>query len=111
MKQSNSLAGRFFALKAITISLLLAFFSSSSLAQQPKSGNWDGLKKMMTAEEFERTGLNNLSADELKLLDRWFLKFLAHESEQLVKADSISDQADNRVEVVIPASATREEDN
>ena len=31
--------------------------------------------------------------------------------EQLVKADSISDQADNRVEVVIPASATREEDN
>ena len=87
MKQSNSLAGRFFALKAITISLLLAFFSSSSLAQQPKSGNWDGLKKMMTAEEFERTGLNNLSADELKLLDRWFLKFLAHESEQLVKAD------------------------
>ena len=30
--------------------------------------------------------------------------------EQLVKADSISDQADNRVEVVIPASATREED-
>ena len=31
--------------------------------------------------------------------------------EQLVKADSISDQADNRVEVVIPASVNSEEAN
>ncbi|NKB37338.1 MAG: hypothetical protein GKR93_09240 [Gammaproteobacteria bacterium] len=78
------------SLKSITIpifSLLFLTFSATSMAEKIKSGNWDGLRKMMTAEEFEKTGLDNLSADELKLLDRWFLKFLAHDSQQMVKSD------------------------
>ena len=87
MKTSNSLDVSLTKLKVLIISMLLVFFSSQVTAQQAKSGNWDGLKKMMTAEEYEKTGLDKLSPEELKLLDRWFLKFLAHESEQLVKAD------------------------
>ncbi len=68
----------------VTLLLLICFSAS---AAQPKSGNWDGLRKMMSAEEFKEAGLDNLSADELRRLDRWLLKFLAYESAQLVKAD------------------------
>lgn len=68
------------------ISLLL-FFSFSINAAEPKSGIWEGIDKMMSKDEFEGAGLDKLSTEELKNLDRWLLKLLAYESEQLVKAD------------------------
>ena len=72
---------------ALFTGIFLVICSISFAMAAPKSGNWDGLKKMMSEEEFTATGLNNLSAEELHKLDRWLLKFLAHESQQLVKAD------------------------
>ena len=67
--------------------MLLVLISFSTLAAAPKSGNWDGLKRMMSAEEFSKAGLDNLSADDLHYLDRWILKFLAYDAQQMVKAD------------------------
>ena len=78
---------RYKSINTIVFSILVFTFSSASMAQKVKTGTWDGLRKMMTAEEFTKTGLDNLSEQELKLLDRWFLKFLAHDSQQMVKSD------------------------
>ncbi len=71
----------------LLLATLLFFFSFSVGAGGIKSGNWDGIKKMMNAKEFNEAGLGNLSTDELQKLDAWLLKFLAYESQQLVKAD------------------------
>ncbi len=78
---------RFKSLLPACLGTLLVLGSFSALAAGPKSGTWEGLQKMMSAEEFRETGLDNLSVEELRKLDRWLLKFLAYESQQLVKAD------------------------
>lgn len=78
---------RFKSLMQPCVATLLVLISFSVSAAEPKSGNWDGLRQMMSAEEFKAAGLDNLSAEELHNLDRWLLKLLAYESEQLVKAD------------------------
>ena len=74
-------------LKPLALGTLLILVSFSTLAAKPKSGNWDGLRKMMSSEEFKQAGLDNLSAEELGKLDRWLLRFLAYDSQQLVKVD------------------------
>ena len=78
---------RFKSLMQPCVATLLVLFCFSAGAAAPKSGNWDGLRQMMSAEEFRAAGLDSLSAEELHNLDRWLLKFLAYESQQLVKAD------------------------
>jgi len=78
---------RFKSLLQPCVTILLVLFSFSANAAEPKSGNWDGLRQMMSVEEFKAAGLDNLSAEELHNLDSWLLKLLAYESEQLVKAD------------------------
>lgn len=74
------------SLRIILAALVLAL-GLAATAAEPKSGSWEGLKNMMSAEEFRAAGLDNLSDEELRSLDRWLLKLLAHESQQLVKAD------------------------
>ena len=66
---------------------LLVFLSLSTSAAEPKSGNWDGLKHMMSQEEFQAAGLDKLNAGELRKLDLWMLQFLAHDSQQIVHTD------------------------
>src|SRR3990172_2063605 len=48
---------------------------------------WKGLNRMMSADEFKQSGLDKLSPEELKQLDRWLLQFLVHDSEIVVKSD------------------------
>lgn len=67
--------------------ILLISISFTGVAAEQKSGNWDGLRKMMSAEEFKAIGLDKLSPEQLHKLDRWFLRFIAYDSQQLVKAD------------------------
>ncbi len=67
--------------------ILLILNSINGFAVEQISGNWDGLRKMMSSEEFKASGLDKLSPEQLHKLDRWFLRFLAYDSAQLVKAD------------------------
>ena len=69
-----------FAISLITISI-------SGFSADQKSGNWDGVRKMMSAEEFKAAGLDKLSPAQIHKLDRWFLRYLAYDAEQTVKAD------------------------
>ena len=66
---------------------LLVFLSLSTPAAEPKSGNWEGMKQMMSPEEFQEAGLDKLSPGELHRLDLWMLQFLAHDSQQIVHTD------------------------
>jgi hypothetical protein len=69
------------------ITLLILFSVSATQAAEQKSGNWEGIKQTMTEAQFRATGLDKLSPPELRLLDRWLLKFLAHDSQQIVHND------------------------
>ena len=74
----------------LSISLVLSiflFFVAGVQAEEKKADIWKGLKQMMSQGQFNAAGLDQLSDEELRQLDRWFLNFLAHESEQLVKKD------------------------
>ena len=66
---------------------LLVLFNLSTPAAEPEPGNWEGMKQMMSPEEFQAAGLDKLSAEELHKLNLWMLQFLAHESQQIVHTD------------------------
>jgi len=53
--------------------LLVSLLAGNALAAKP----FAGVKKLMTVEEYERAGLNKLSADELQALNRWFARYSA----------------------------------
>src|SRR5690606_18578174 len=42
---------------------------------------------MMSAKEFKAAGLDRLTPAEIEVLDDWMLRFLAHESQQVVRTD------------------------
>ena len=69
------------------LAVLFIFLNHPVVAADKKSGEWDGLKKMMGVDEFRAAGLDKLSAEELGRLDLWLLRLLAYDSEQLVRAD------------------------
>lgn len=70
--------------------LLLAGFLGVSLplpAADPKPTTWEGIERMMKAEEFEAAGLKKLDPEELDRLNAWIMRFLAYESPQVLKTD------------------------
>ena len=74
----------------LSISLVFSIFLllvPAVQAKDDKANSWKGLRQMMSQGQFNAAGLDQLSDEELRQLDRWFLNFLAHESEQLVKKD------------------------
>ena len=66
---------------------LLVCLSVYAAAPEPKPGTWKGLEHMMSMEEFHAAGLDQLSREELSRLNQWLVRFLAHESQQVVKSD------------------------
>lgn len=56
-------------------------------AGQPGAKSWKGLQRMMSPAEFHSAGLDRLSPEQLSRLNRWFLHFLAYDSEQVVRTD------------------------
>ena len=66
---------------------LLLLATAGVQAQEEKAKSWTGLKQMMSQGQFNAAGLDRLSDEELRQLDRWILNFLAHESEQVLKTD------------------------
>jgi len=79
MRQSNLVTGLF--------AVLFALIGDPVSAVEPDASDWEGIEKMMSAEEFTAAGLGKLSREELLELNEWFLKFLAHDSQQVVNTD------------------------
>jgi hypothetical protein len=69
------------------ITTLLVFSCLSAAATEPEKGQWEGLKQLMNADQFQAAGLDKLSVEELQNLDQWLLQFLAHDAQQLVHSD------------------------
>lgn len=71
-------------------SLLMAATLGLSLAvgaADPKPTTWEGIERMMKAEEFEAAGLEKLNPQELEQLNQWLVRFLAYDSKQVLKTD------------------------
>ena len=68
---------------------LFALTTAPVFGAGTKPQTWEGLKHMMNAEEFRAAGLDKLSADELGHLDQWLLHFLAYDSQQVLKTDTV----------------------
>lgn len=66
---------------------LFIVLSLSATAAEQKSGTWKGLERMMSAEEFQAAGLEKLSPEELSRLNQWLIRFIAYDSQQVVKSD------------------------
>lgn len=56
---------------------------------------WNGVEKMMTAEEYRAAGLDKLSPEELAQLNKWMLRFIAYDAQQVVKSDSAVQKLQN----------------
>lgn len=50
---------------------------------------------MMSAQDFRSAGLEKLTPDELSRLNQWFILFIAHDSQQVVKSDATIQELQN----------------
>jgi len=64
-------------------------------AADPKPTTWEGIERMMKAEEFKAAGLEKLTAEELAKLNQWLVHFLAYDSKQVIKTDENIQQLQN----------------
>lgn len=60
---------------ALPIGVRAADAATAGGAGQKK--DFPGIEKLMTAEEFARTGLDKLSAEQLRALDEWLVRYTA----------------------------------
>ena len=72
---------------ARTLFLSVLCLSKPLSAADPKPTTWEGIERMMKAEDFEAAGLGKLSPAELEKLNQWLMRFLAYESKQIIKTD------------------------
>jgi hypothetical protein len=63
------------------------FASLGAAAAETGGDAWEGVQHAMSAEEFEAAGLKKLRPEELDRLNDWMKRFLAHDSQQIVKID------------------------
>ena len=64
----------------VLVSLWLVFVSGISTAK-----DFPGMKELMSEQEFRAAGLDKLSADELKALNNWLLKYTTDDVPELVE--------------------------
>lgn len=74
-------------INSLFFAMFVLLVTPAAVAEEEKAESWKGLRQMMSEGQFRAAGLERLSEEELRQLDRWFLNFLAYESEQLVKTD------------------------
>jgi hypothetical protein len=75
-------------LEYVTVTLILVFVAWTTPADE-KTRAWHGIQKMMTPDEYRSAGLEKLSPEELSNLNQWFMRFIAHDSQQVVKTDTV----------------------
>jgi hypothetical protein len=66
--------------------LLVLAWITPAWGEPPGSG-WTGLEHMMAPEQFRSAGLSKLTPEELSRLNEWLVRFIAHDSQQLIKSD------------------------
>ena len=69
--------------------LALLISGSSAVPAAEKIKTWKGLEQMMSVEEFRAAGLEKLSPEERSRLNQWLIQFIAHDSQQVVKTDTV----------------------
>lgn len=62
--------------------------------------DFPGVRKLMSADEFLRSGLDKLSADELRTLDAWLIEYTVGEAPVLKENNETVREADKNYEVV-----------
>lgn len=55
----------------------ILFFASATVAAEER---FPGIKALMTAEELEASGVNELSRREIEALNRWLIRYTANEA-------------------------------
>lgn len=69
---------------ARVITLMIAALSSAAWAADNESAarqkDFPGIQKLMTAEEFARTGLDRLTPEQMRALDDWLVRYTAGEA-------------------------------
>ena len=68
----------------VKIGLLFILLAIGSI-QVSMAREFPGVQELMTSEEFGAAGLDKLSAEELKALDRWLLRYTTDDVPELVK--------------------------
>lgn len=67
-------------LSVITPFLLLLLLSFTTLAIRADSDPFPGIQKLMSAEEYEASGMSKLSPAELDSLNKWLIEYTAWEA-------------------------------
>ncbi len=67
-------------MKPFTIAIAVLFLIPSALAAEDR---FPGIKTLMTAEELEASGVNDLSRSELRALNNWLIRYTANEAPAL----------------------------
>ena len=68
---------------SLIILLILTFTAAASAAE----GDFPGIEKLMSPEEFSAAGLDKLSSEERQALDAWLVKFTATEAPALLQTN------------------------
>ena len=85
-------------LLSLAIAFLAVLVHPVTRAEQQRE-KFPGVKALMEAEQFEATGLNKLTAEELKALDEWLLLYTAGEAQQLVYTNEEVKEAEKKAEI------------
>lgn len=62
--------------------------------------DFPGVEKLMSTEEFARAGLDKLSADEIRALDAWLVRYTAGDAELVRQTSEEVRQAKEEVRIV-----------
>jgi hypothetical protein len=88
-------AGKHFFLHVFLWSLVLALSGPAQADDE-----FPGIRRLMSDADFEATGLEKLSPEELKALDAWLLRYTAGDAELLQETNSEVRKAQEDFEVV-----------
>ncbi len=83
---------------ALTALTVLALVAGSCLVQAQSS--FPGIENLMTAEEYQASGIDGLSKEQRDALNRWLVRYTAEDSEVLRNTDEEVIEAAKETEVL-----------
>ena len=84
--------------------LILALLTTTTLAGAPSllaaeaEEKFPGIRTLMNDEQFNATGLDKLSPEELKALDAWLLRYTAGEAQELLLTNDEVQEVEEQIE-------------
>lgn len=87
-------------MRAVLVLLLAAFFASIAFAQGKDDGkDFPGVRALMSDAEFSEAGLDELSAEQLKALDAWLIRYTAGDAQVLSTSSEEVKEAERDYEI------------